>query len=81
MTTKVQATFDGNVFCPIKPLALDQDHVYLLVITPVEETEDEENVEDDPAFDLASLAVDTGISDFAAEHDHYLYGTPKQEEL
>jgi len=32
-----------------------------------------------PAFDIASLAVDTHISDLAAEHDHYLYGSPKRD--
>jgi hypothetical protein len=35
-------------------------------------------VEDDPAYDLASLAVETGISDLAAQHDYYLYGTRKR---
>ena len=28
--------------------------------------------------DLDLLAVDTGISDLAAQHDHYLYGSPKK---
>jgi hypothetical protein len=28
--------------------------------------------------DLDSLAVDTGINDLAAQHDHYLYGMPKR---
>ncbi len=28
-------------------------------------------------FDIEQIAVDTGISDFAQQHDHYLYGTPK----
>lgn len=28
--------------------------------------------------DLDSLAVDTGINDLAAQHDHYLYGMPKK---
>ena len=28
--------------------------------------------------DLDVLAVDTGISDLAAQHDHYLYGSPKR---
>jgi hypothetical protein len=36
------------------------------------------DVEQDPAFDLSSLAVTTGIPDLASEHDHYLYGLPKQ---
>ena len=27
---------------------------------------------------LADHAVDTGISDLAEEHDHFIYGTPKR---
>ncbi len=27
---------------------------------------------------LEDLAVDTGIPDLAAQHDHYLYGVPKK---
>lgn len=33
----------------------------------------------DPADNLASLAVDLGIRDLAAQHDHYIYGTPKKK--
>lgn len=29
-------------------------------------------------LDIDQVAVDTGISDFAQQHDHYLYGTPKR---
>lgn len=29
-------------------------------------------------LDLENIAVDTGIEDFALNHDHYLYGTPKE---
>jgi len=34
---------------------------------------------DDPwdRLDIKNISVDTGISDFAKNHDHYLYGTPK----
>ena len=32
----------------------------------------------DSAFNLSSLAVKTGISDLASEHDHYLYGNLKR---
>jgi len=36
--------------------------------------------EDDPwdTLDIEKIAVDTGIEDFAKNHDYYLYGTPKQ---
>ncbi len=29
-------------------------------------------------LDIEIIAVDTGIQDFAENHDHYLYRTPKQ---
>jgi hypothetical protein len=29
-------------------------------------------------LDIERIAIDTGISDFAYQHDHYLYGTPKR---
>jgi len=32
----------------------------------------------DPFDSLGDDAVDTGITDMAAEHDHYAYGTPKR---
>jgi hypothetical protein len=28
--------------------------------------------------DVDRIAIDTGISDFADQHDHYLYGVPKK---
>jgi predicted ATP-grasp superfamily ATP-dependent carboligase len=31
----------------------------------------------DPLFRMGELAVETGITDLAAEADHYLYGHPK----
>lgn len=31
----------------------------------------------DPLFQMADLAVETGISDLATNIDHYLYGHPK----
>lgn len=36
--------------------------------------------EDDPwdNLDIEEIAVDTGIEDFAENHDYYLYGTPKR---
>jgi hypothetical protein len=33
---------------------------------------------DDPLLFLANHAVATGVKDLAEQHDHYLYGTPKE---
>jgi len=29
-------------------------------------------------LDIEEISVDTGIKDFAQNHDYYLYGTPKK---
>ena len=34
----------------------------------------------DPADDLGAEAVDGGPPDLSAEHDHYVYGTPRRGE-
>lgn len=81
MTKKVHAVFDGKVFYPKEPVELETNAHYILRIEPAqkERSNNDENVESDAAFDLASLAVKTGIPDLAAEHDHYLHGTPKRD--
>lgn len=41
-----------------------------------------ELLSDDDTWDnlnIDEIAVDTGIEDFAENHDHYLYGTPKRK--
>ncbi|MFV1969173.1 MAG: hypothetical protein ACC628_27445 [Pirellulaceae bacterium] len=35
---------------------------------------------DNPLLEVAGQAVDMGVADGAEEHDHYIYGTPKQTE-
>jgi hypothetical protein len=81
MTKKVRAVFDGKVFCPEEPVELEINGHYVLNIEPVKKEDmiENDNAESDSAFDLASLAVKTGIPDLATEHNHYLYGTPKRE--
>ncbi len=78
MMKKVRAVYDGKVLCPEEPIELETNGHYVLNIEPVKNDKPSGDVESDSAFDLASLAVKTGISDLATEHDHYLYGTPKQ---
>lgn len=39
---------------------------------------DSEDIDPWDALDVEALAVDTGIEDFAENHDHYLYGLPKR---
>ncbi|PIU57187.1 MAG: hypothetical protein COS88_01890 [Chloroflexi bacterium CG07_land_8_20_14_0_80_51_10] len=72
MTTVVRAIYEERGFRLKKPLDLKLGQEVELIVREVRD------IESDPAFDLASLAVETGVSDLATEHDHYLYGLPKR---
>ena len=53
------------------------------IVRLLRQAESETGSSDEAAWDsfmhlLRSSTVDTGIPDLAAEHDHYLYGTPKR---
>lgn len=71
METVIQAIYEEGLFKLPHPLALHEGQKVELIVKVLD------NVEHDPAFNLSSLAVETGISDLATEHDHYLYGVPK----
>lgn len=71
----MHAVFDGKVLKPEGSVDLEAGKRYVLVIESAQELS---TVEEDPAFDVASLAVQTNISDLATEHDHYLYGRPRR---
>lgn len=76
---KVRAVFDGKALYPEEPIELETNGHYVINIEPVEKDKPSGNVESDSAYDIASLAIKTGISDLATEHDYYLYGTPKRK--
>ena len=61
----VHAIYEGKTFRLKHPLDLKPGQEVELIIREIEP------VESDSSFDLASLAVDTGITDLAVEHDHY----------
>lgn len=75
--TTIRAHFDGQVLVPEEPIDLPQGRVFRLVL------EEEEK----PLAGLAALAEwaeglpsdPESPRDGAAQHDHYLYGTPKRE--
>jgi len=71
MTTTIRAVYEGGTLRLKEPLHLKFGQEIWLTI------DDFIDVENDPAFDISSLAIDTGIADLATEHDHYLYGVPK----
>ena len=42
-------------------------------------TESKDTADTAPIFQIHHHAIDTGIPDLAAQHDHYLYGTDKND--
>jgi hypothetical protein len=75
-TTKtLTAVFDGQFLRPDEPLDLEPNTRYVITIAP----EPEPHVNGD-AWDLLDQMTGTinAPSDWAAEHDHYLYGAPKR---
>ncbi len=76
MARTVIAVFDGEVFRPAEPLDLAPDTQNRLTI---EEEAPTPADGEPPLMKYVRLAQDLDLpSDFAEQHDHYLYGTPKQ---
>ncbi len=72
-----KAHFDGRVLIPDEPVNLPTGCLLEVQITPVEGTPART-----PLAKLAELATRFPVNpdspgDAAAQHDHYLYGTPK----
>ena len=75
MTKTLRAVFDGQVMRPEGPVDLKPNARYQLIV----EGEVQEIGERDAWETLEVLTgVIEGPEDWATEHDHYLYGTPKR---
>lgn len=71
MSTVVTVTFDGRTLLPDSPLDLKPNTQYVVTIEPL-------RIAEGNAWDVLEAmtgAIDAP-EDWAAEHDHYLYGTP-----
>ncbi|MGE0544907.1 MAG: hypothetical protein AB7R89_32525 [Dehalococcoidia bacterium] len=85
MTRILTVLFDGEVLRPQESVDLRANTYYHVIIQ--DEVDDDAHEEttatsgEDEVHPLAKFtkyAIDTGISDLAEQHDHYLYGTPKR---
>lgn len=74
VTKTIKATFDGLSFHPIDTPDLKPNTEYMITI---EEINDDIN-KGPINFLLKHAGEVEGPSDWSLEHDHYLYGTPKQ---
>ncbi|HET9495965.1 MAG TPA: hypothetical protein VFR15_17190 [Chloroflexia bacterium] len=76
--TTVSVVFDGGVFRPDTPLKLEPNTRYVAVIRP---EQPEENGAGN-VWELLARHAGTveAPPDWASEHDHYLYDTPKRQD-
>ena len=75
----ITAVYDGQVLRPEAPLDLKPHARYRVTITPV--AEDNQDSTGDNLWDLLDRLAGTVEMppDWSAEHDHYLYGTPRRQ--
>ena len=79
MMISIKGTFHNGVAQPSEPIAGHEGQT--VIITFLEEAP---AASDDSGWDrlmqiVEQNTVDAGIKDLAHQHDHYLYGKPKQD--
>ena len=82
MMISIQGTFQNGVAQPIEPVPGREGQ--RVIITFLEDTSTVPVTDDPSGWDqlihiIDENTVDTGIEDLAYQHDHYLYGKPKQD--
>jgi len=77
MANTITAVFDGEVLRPESPVDLKPNARYLLTVE-----QEVQQIEGSSAWDTLERMIGAfeGPEDWAAEHDHYLYGTPKRQQ-
>ncbi len=79
MPETIAVVYDGEVFRPESPISLAPNTRYEITIKTVQPTVVE--ADSDGWEGIASLiGTVPAPPDWAAEHDHYLYGTPKHSD-
>jgi len=78
----VKGKFQNGVATPAEPIEGHEGESVL--ITFLDEDRTTKSSADDSGWQaltqlVETCAVETGINDLAQQHDHYLYGKPKQE--
>ena len=72
----IHAVFDGKIFIPEERVDLEPNTRYEIIISKkISQSADLW----DFLEEVAGIITD-GPEDWSAEHDHYLYGTPKRDE-
>ena len=79
----VKGTFQNGVARPSEPVEEHEGLPVIITFLEEEAASASPGTGEDEAWDALSrlvedCSVETGIADFAHQHDHYLYGKPKK---
>ena len=77
MSQTLTATYDGHALLPDAPLDLEPNTRCLVTVESVAESSTQGDAWD--VLAAWSGSIDSAPEDWSAEHDHYLYDTPKRE--
>lgn len=83
MTTNLKAIYEQGVLRLKEPLSLPDGTQVEVTVTSHDENKEPSQGMDGRSWDtltqlLADCEIDTGVTDLASQHDHYLYGIPKR---
>ena len=87
MTTNLKAIYENGVLRLQEPLPLPEGAQDEVTVTSSDQDNGESSQKTNgQAWDvlthlLSECSIDTGVSDLAQQHDHYLYGVPKKVTL
>ncbi|NDJ16900.1 hypothetical protein GS601_06290 [Myxacorys almedinensis A] len=77
----VEGTFQGGIVQLVQPIAgRDGQRVIIIFVQEESESGIPDSAWNDFTLLLKDCQMNTGISDLAHQHDHYLHGTPKRED-
>ena len=79
----VKGTFEHGVARPCEPVTEHEGHSVIITFLEEETTSVSSPAVPEDAWDalerlVEDCGIETGIADFAYQHDHYLYGKPKK---
>jgi len=76
----IKSHFDGKVFIPDEPVDLPSNQSVILHVQPTDTPHSTKDQPEGDFFNIMQSLIGSieAPQDWSAEHDHYLYGTPKR---
>lgn len=74
MSKEIKAVYENGMFRPLQPVPLSEGSEVKVIIEELTKGD----LTQDPAYNLDEIAEETGVTNLAANIDHYLYGLPER---